>query len=243
MKVIQQKFNKDIANEWNNIALLRQKQIESKMDTSFHQILLPNISKQMDLIENLPQKKLIDLGCGSGYLTNYLSLSVKKTIGIDLSSKNIELAQKKYTKENLHFYKSSIEEFNKDTYDIAVANMVLMDVVNLDKCIKSISNLIVENGNFIFSITHPYFWPKYWKYEDEVWYNYSREIIIETEFKIANEITPYETTHIHRPLGSYIKLLKQYSFEIDSILELPNDEKSKYPRFLIINCKKIKNKS
>lgn len=87
MKLIQQKFNKDIANEWDNIAILRQKQIESKMDTSFHQILLPSISKQIDLIKNVSQKKLIDLGCGSGYLTNYLSLSVKETVGIDLSKK------------------------------------------------------------------------------------------------------------------------------------------------------------
>lgn len=238
MKLIQQKFNKDIANEWDNIAILRQKQIESKMDTSFHQILLPSISKQIESIENVSQKKLIDLGCGSGYLTNYLSLSVKETVGIDLSKKNIELAQNKYTKNNLNFYNCSIENFSKTTYEIAVANMVLMDVVNINECIKAISNLVTKEGNFIFSITHPYFWPKYWKYENESWYNYSQELIIESEFKITNEITSYKTTHIHRPLSMYTKLLKQFNFEIDSILELPNDKKSKYPRFLIINCKK-----
>ena len=238
MKLIQQKFNKDIANEWDNIAILRQKQIESKMDTSFHQILLPSISKQIELIENVSQKKLSDLGCGSGYLTNYLSLSVKETVGIDLSKKNIELAQNKYTKNNLNFYNCSIENFSKNTYEIAVANMVLMDVVNINECIKAISNLVTKEGNFIFSITHPYFWPKYWKYENESWYNYSQELIIESEFKITNEITSYKTTHIHRPLSMYTKLLKQFNFEIDSILELPNDKKSKYPRFLIINCKK-----
>lgn len=238
MKIVQQKLNKDIANEWDNIALLRQKQIESKKDTSFHQILLPNISKQIESIDDLSQKSLIDLGCGSGYLTNYLSLSVKKTVGIDLSKKNIELARKKYSKENLTFHNCSIEDFNKDTYEIAVANMVMMDVINLHNCIKSISDLVVDNGNFIFSITHPYFWPKYWKYEEESWYNYSKELIIETEFKISNEITQYETTHIHRPLSSYIRLLKQYNFEINDMLELPDEEGSKYPRFLIINCKK-----
>lgn len=238
MKVLQQKFNKDIANEWDKIALLRQKQIESKKDTSFHQILLPYISKQIELIENASQKKLIDLGCGSGYLTNYLSLSVKETVGIDLSKKNIELAKNKYTKNNLNFYNSSIEDFSKGKYEIAVANMVLMDVVNINECIKVISNLVTKGGNFIFSITHPYFWPKYWKYENESWYNYSQELIIESEFKITNEITSYKTTHIHRPLSMYTKLLKQFNFEIDSILELPNDKKSKYPRFLIINCKK-----
>ena len=238
MKLIQQKFNKDIANEWDNIAILRQKQIESKMDTSFHQILLPGISKQIELIENVSQKKLIDLGCGSGYLTNYLSLSVKETVGIDLSKKNIELAQNKYIRNNLNFYNCSIEDFSKDTYEIAVANMVLMDVVNIKDCIKAISNLVKKGGNFIFSITHPYFWSKYWKYEDESWYNYSKELIIESEFKITNQTTSYKTTHIHRPLSMYTKLLKQFNFGIDSILEVPNDEKSNYPRFLIINCKK-----
>lgn len=238
MKLIQQKLNKDIANEWDNIAILRQKQIESKIDTSFHQILLPSISKQIDLIENVSQKKLIDLGCGSGYLTNYLSLSVKETVGIDLSKKNIELAQNKYTRNNLKFYNCPIENFRKDTYEIAVANMVLMDVVNINECIKAINNLVTKGGNFIFSITHPYFWPKYWKYENESWYNYSQELIIESEFKITNQPTSYKTTHIHRPLSMYTKLLKRFNFEIDSILEVPNDEKSNYPRFLIINCKK-----
>ena len=116
--------------------------------------------------------------------------------------------------------------------------MVLMDVVNINECIKAISNLLTKGGNFIFSITHPYFWPKYWKYENESWYNYSQELIIESEFKITNQTTSYKTTHIHRPLSMYTKLLKRFNFEIDSILEIPNDEKSNYPRFLIINCQK-----
>ena len=239
MKVVQQKLNKDIAKEWDDIANLRKIQIESKKDISFHQILLPSIWNQIKSIKNVSQKKLIDVGCGSGYLTNYLSTTVKETIGIDFSTNNIELAKKIYRKNNLQFYNCSIEDFNKDNYDIAVANMVLMDVINLNECIKSISNLVIKNGNFIFSITHPYFWPKYWNYEDESWYNYSKELVIETEFKIANETTSYKTTHVHRPLEMYVQVLKKYNFEIENLAELPYNGIIKYPKFLIIKCKKI----
>ncbi|HEM3488538.1 TPA: methyltransferase domain-containing protein [Streptococcus suis] len=238
MKITNPKNNQDIAKEWDNIAIIRKNQIESKKDTSFHKILLPNILKELNKIDNLSEKKLIDLGCGSGYLTNYLSLSVKNTVGIDISVKNIELAKEKYSKNNLRFYNFAIEDFQIDHYDIGVANMVLMDTMNLETCISSISNLLNNNGNFIFSITHPSFWPKYWKYEEESWYKYSKELIIEAEFRIANEATNYRTTHIHRPLETYINLLSKYNFKIESISELPNNDKDSYPRFLIVNCKK-----
>lgn len=237
MKEVYKKNNLDIEKEWDNIALLRNTQIKNKVDVSFHKILVPNIIEQLKYVDNISEKKLIDLGCGSGYLTNILSSYVKEAVGVDISSKNIEIAKKNFSKPNLHFYKSAIEHFKGCDYEIAVSNMVLMDVINLERCVKSISDLLQKNSTFIFSITHPQFWPKYWGYEDMRWFDYSREIIIESNFKITNENTTFKTTHIHRPLENYLNLLAKYNFEAKNIVQLPNINEDIYPRFWIGNFK------
>lgn len=235
MKVVSKKNNLDIAKEWDNIALLRDLQINSKTDISFHKILVPSILNQLNTVSDISEKKLIDLGCGSGYLTNILSSYVNEATGIDISKKNIELAKTHYTTHNLSFYESAIETFKEGGYEIAIANMVLMDVINLEDCIKSISELLKNGATFIFSITHPQFWPKYWDYEGKKWFNYSREIIIESNFKITNEASTYKTTHVHRPLEHYLSTLSKYNFKMNSIIELPNTSEVIYPRFLIGN--------
>ncbi|NQP35189.1 hypothetical protein HO923_01325 [Streptococcus suis] len=56
MKITNPKNNQDIAKEWDNIAIIRKNQIESKKDTSFHKILLPNFLKELNKIDNLSEK-------------------------------------------------------------------------------------------------------------------------------------------------------------------------------------------
>src|SRR5699024_467235 len=130
-------------------------------------------------------------------------------------------------------------EINK--FDLAIANMVLMDVPNLNDSIASISKSLNSKGTFVFTITHPFFWPNYWGYNNNDWFDYNEEIFIESNFNITNEKTDKVTSHIHRPLGLYFKLLKENGFKIVDLIEpLPNEDiediytKSwENPRFLV----------
>lgn len=245
-KRVIQKTEEQLALEWDNIALIRAEQIQSEQDLSYKYILLPGI---LSLIPNKSFTNIIDVGCGSGHLTQKLTWRGKNVTGVDLSEKNISIAQNKYSENNINFIHTSIESYAETIpnglYDLAVANMTLMDVPSLENALGALSRILCKNGEFVFSITHPCFWPFYWNYWDEEWFDYNNEIFIESSFKISlNSNEDIATTHIHRPLEYYISTLKKYNFQINKFVEpLPTPdieslypEKWRFPRFLLVHC-------
>ncbi|WP_176720436.1 class I SAM-dependent methyltransferase [Desulfuribacillus stibiiarsenatis] len=250
MRPVKNKTYDDIASEWDEFAQIRSRQIVEGIDLSYHNVLIPcifNLASKSDL------SNVLDMGCGAGYLTYKLSKKAKKVIGVDLSRDNISIAQQNYgSNKKIDFIHSSIEDYadiaEKPEFSLAIANMTLMDVIKLDDVLSSVSKLLKKEGQFIFTITHPCFWPFYWKYADEEWFEYTKEIIIEAMFSISlQDTSEHLTTHVHRPLEMYFNSIERNGLKIDRIIEpLPTDEiankypkKWEYPRFLAVRCKKV----
>jgi hypothetical protein len=125
--------------------------------------------------------------------------------------------------------------------------MVLMNVPRLRKTASSLASLLRRDGEFVFSITHPCFWPAYWGYASEPWFAYAKTMAIKHPFRIsldARHAPP--STHIHRPLESYVHDLSRAGFVIQAIREpLPNSKAAREyptawetPRFLLARCRK-----
>lgn len=247
MKPVKGKTQNQIFDEWNEISFLRNEQIETGKDISYLYVLLPSILK---LIKNCDLTYVIDIGCGTGYLTQEIAKKSKYIIGIDKSGSSIDLAKDKYEKNsNLKFINSSLEEFslktNYNKFTLAIANMSLMSTLNLENALYSISKLLKAGSNFIFTISHPCFWQFYWDYSNCEWFNYNEEIPIEAEFQISLEKnTGIYSTHIHRSLEFYMSVLLKNNFIVEQLLEpFPDKElmikypvKWKYPHFLCVRC-------
>ncbi|WP_339216685.1 class I SAM-dependent methyltransferase [Ornithinibacillus sp. FSL M8-0202] len=247
MQPVNSKTNKEIANEWDDISNIRFEQISNNKDLSFNYILKPCI---LDLIDSCNIENVLDFGCGTGNLTNYIAECSQKVVGIDLSKNSIKIAKRYFNAtENLTFINSSLEEYsnkgNKNNFSLVVANMVLMDVVNLESILKSIKSVLKEDGNFVFTITHPCYWSLYWDYFNKSWFDYKDEIFIEAPFNISLDKNNQKTTHIHRPLEQYINTLCKEGFIIEEMVEPVPDSKmlslfptkDNYPRFLGIKSK------
>ncbi len=219
---------------WDAIAEKRFYQESSNLDESFSNVLVPNILK------HLPSQNiefLLDAGCGVGVLTNILTQYASRVDGVDGSKKCIDIAKEKFKKNTkLAFFEKYIENFNiEKKYDVVIANMVLMDLVNLEAAIKQIFKLIKEKGCFIFTITHPCFWSKYWNYENQKKFNYNKEIFVEHSFDITSEKGSFKTVHIHRPLSKYFEIIIKNGFTIKAVEELYG-KNFDFPRFLLIKC-------
>ena len=142
----------------------------------------------------------------------------------------------------------SIEEFAQQTephrFSLAIANMTLMASLDLLSFLRAVAKLLHSGAHFVFTITHPCFWPKYWGYDTADWFNYNQEIIVEAPFKISLDVAETVTTHTHRPLSQYVNSLIEAGFLVEAIIEPfpPSDidstylQKWKYPRFLAIRC-------
>ena len=236
----------DIAHEWDQIAEIRHDQIASGKDLSFRYVLLPAVQA---LLKGCSLKRVLDLGCGTGQLAVELASMSGSVTAVDASARSIEIAKETSANSaNVSFFLGSAEQFAEQwsgpLFTTAVANMTLMDCLDLDSFIQAVSRMIGPNGRFVATITHPCFWPYYHGYADEVWFSYEKEIVIESYFRISAELTKHVTTHVHRPLSSYISSLSRVGFVVDSILEPYPDNKTqslyperwRFPRFLVFRA-------
>ena len=242
MRRIPHKSLEDISSEWDVIADKRQHIIEQGKDLSLLYVTAPCILRNVELLN---AKRVIDVGRGSGYLTHKISKLVDNCWGIDSSVASIQLAQKKYSSDNMHFFVSTISNYKfPSNIDVCTANMVFMDDPEWRQSILHIYHELLPGGSFLFTITHPCFWPQYWGYDKEPWFDYFKEIYIEADFNITTEKKLGISTHIHRPLSQYMNDLLSVGFSIVNIeeplpiLDLPMNYEKRYPRFLFFHCKK-----
>ena len=234
------------AHEWDEIAVQRDELIKSGNDYSLQYVLLPCIVNEIDALD---KKTIIDCGCGTGTLTKIVASHAETMVGIDISSKSIEIAKKFESASNLQYVNTSIEEYsqiNSSTATLCVSNMVLMNTGNLNEIIDSIYKLLIPGGSFVFTISHPCYWPIYWDYFNADWFNYHTETAISADFRTSLSDNLGISTHIHRPIDRYINVLVDTGFSLQKFTEpypvnLPTPNlgyEYHYPRFLCITAQK-----
>ncbi len=245
---VQNKSIKSIESEWDAIANLRYRQISNGIDVSYKSVLVPEI---FNLSNGCDFSSVIDVGCGVGFLTQKLGQKCDLIVAVDISEMNLRLTRENCKGlKNIDYYKGQIEDFavqhKQPQFTLAIANMTIMTVVELTRFLKSIYNIVIPGGKFIVTLPHPCFWPIYWEYISEDWFDYNEEIIIEAPFKISAEQSNLYTTHIHRPIQNYFEQLIACGFEIEVVnepvpaddIELKYNDKWEFPRFLAIRCER-----
>ena len=190
------------------------------------------------LMGDIKNNKVLDAGCGEGYLSRLMEKAGAMVTAVDYSSKMVEIATKR-TKlnRNIEILQSNCEDLSllkKATFDLVVSNMVIQDLENYEQAFKEIYRVLKNDGIFIFSILHPCFqtpqsgWEKgndgkklYWKVD-----NYFYEGVYEQ--RGMDQVIFY-----HRTLTSYVKAIIEAGFQIEEIVEpTPSEEMlKKYPSF------------
>ena len=238
-----------IIQEWDSIAEARLNQIDSGLDSSFSKVLAPAILNRL----NQKELRVLDIGCGTGTLSQKISNTVREVVALDPSCNSIRLARERHSAGNLHYIHSDAQQYlsNNDNakgyFNSIVLNMVLMDVIDISSVLNPAYELCGHRGSIYATITHPCFWPKYWLYESSDWFDYSKEIQIEAPFRINSDQLSNITTHIHRPLENYLQAVYEAGFVNVRIEELRENvrhrervasNKLNYPKFLMIVASK-----
>lgn len=231
----------DIAGEWDALALERVEHFDRGLDLSFEHVVGPAVLALSDV----RGKTVLDVGCGVGRLSARLASTAKSVWGIDPSRRSIELARAINPNPRLNYEHASIEDFSATVadidFDVIVANMTLMDAPDLRGVLDAIAQLISKSGLFVFSITHPCFWPRYWSYEDAPWFSYDAEIFIEAAFTISRVSSSLISTHVHRPLATYVEQIAGAGLSLTALTEpTPTaaverlyPERWRFPRFIV----------
>lgn len=152
----------------------------------------------------LSGEKVLDLGCGYGYYTDYFQSIGGDVIGVDGSPAMIEIAKQKYP--DSAFAVADITEklpFEDESFAIVFCNQVLMDIDPVAPVFAECRRVLKRGGIFYYSIVHPSFYIGEWKVDEETG---------RAGKMVTSYITPSvcenrfwgETKHYHRPLSDYL---------------------------------------
>lgn len=188
----------------------------------------------------------MDCGCGSGDLTFAINEYCDHIVGIDISKVSIELAMKYNNSPKIKYYNKSIQEYSnisRAKADICILNMVLSNVVDCVQILDAVNRVLKVGGRVLITIPHPCYWPQYWNYDKEEWFEYKREICMNADFTITGIGKIGNITHIHRPIENYIQELIISGFSITGFEELYSEKSRgmdnfRYPRFVYIEAEK-----
>jgi len=109
----------------------------------------------------LKNKKILDVGCGTGEKTCFLAYSGGKVIGIDLSLSSLKKAKnlaKKFRINNVTFVRANLMQFElkKNVFDYIVCDGVLHHLSNPYKGLVNLSKTIKKDGYIILGLYNYY---------------------------------------------------------------------------------------
>ncbi len=152
-----------IKDWWNKASSYYQDIFKIPFDDIYYGPFCPT-EKELKIIDidNVKNKKILELGCGGGQCSIYLSKNGAICSGVDLSEKQIQYA-KKIAKENDVKIKYNIgtgenlNQFKNEEFDIVLSVFAIQYIKNIDKCFNEINRILKKGGKFIFSLDHPFY--------------------------------------------------------------------------------------
>ena len=111
--------------------------------------------KLVELLAPQKGKKVLDLGCGTGYLSKVLADLVGlegQVVAVDPNGERIKVAKDKYTTSNLQFFEGSSKSFpgEEGEYDIVFSNYVIHWIEDKEALFRNVAKSLKKGGKFAF---------------------------------------------------------------------------------------------
>ena len=108
-----------------------------------------------------PNIKILEVGCGTGQLSNYLGIANRWVYGTDICSSSLKLAEefrRKYSLNQVQFLYMDLFEpiFRQNSFPIVICNGVLHHTYNPFKGFEVISKLVKKRGYIVIGLYNRY---------------------------------------------------------------------------------------
>jgi SAM-dependent methyltransferase len=110
------------------------------------------------LLPDLDGKRLLDLGCGFGWVARWaMSQGAVSVLGVDLSENMLARARAETTDPRVRYLRADLEdiELPQESFEVAYSSLALHYVEDLGRLVGSAFRSLVAAGHFVFSIEHP----------------------------------------------------------------------------------------
>ncbi len=108
----------------------------------------------------LQGKTVLDLGCGYGWHCFFAAeQGAVRVLGLDLSRKMIEEAEKRHAGQQIEYRVCGIEEYEypENRWDCVVSNLALHYIEHIENVFQKVHRTLKPGGVFLFNIEHPVF--------------------------------------------------------------------------------------
>jgi 2-polyprenyl-3-methyl-5-hydroxy-6-metoxy-1,4-benzoquinol methylase len=102
--------------------------------------------------------KVLDAGCGTGYLSKQLSDRGAVVTGVDISERMIDIARAQHW--NIDFRVDScsgLRTIGDAEFDLVIANYLLMDTPDLEGTMHTLSRILRTHARAVLVFSHPCF--------------------------------------------------------------------------------------
>lgn len=180
------------------------------------------------MLGNVAGERVLDAGCGTGYLSIKLAALGADVVGVDLSQAMIEIARRRAeavgVRVELHVTScADLSAIASGSIDAAVSNYVLMDVRDMPGTVRELFRVLRPGGRAVLVFSHPAFTPpggSFRRYDDgSIEFRWVRPYFDEAEYEESwgHFTTPF--VGFHRPLSAYWRAFQDAGFVVSDFDE------------------------
>src|SRR4030095_1696029 len=107
----------------------------------------------------LSHVKVLEIGCGTGKNTIWLSTKARHIIGVDFSEEMLKQAKKKIITGNVEFCQMDIKAkwtFSREQFDLVTCSLILEHIEDIDFVFNQANSVLRGNGLFYIGELHPF---------------------------------------------------------------------------------------
>ena len=191
------------------------------------------------MLPDLRGRTVLDIGCGMGqHAKKYSEMGAGSVLGIDLSGKMLEYAEKNNCADNIVYRRMAMENIETldQRFDLVTSSLAFDYVEDFAGLMRKIRRLMKEDGEFVFSMSHPIatawdgVYDRYTRTETgERLYANLRNYCVEGLRKVPWVVDGYEC--YHRTVSSLINALIGAGFMIEECREarISDELREQYP--------------
>lgn len=161
-------------------------------------------------------KRILDAGCGQGYLCRLLAKLGVRVTGVEPAEAFYKYALLREESERLgiEYVQADLSTWTPppDPFDMVIANMVLMDIPDYESALNTCVAALASQGRLIVSLLHPCLEESESAWKDKGYVevrDYFRERAVKQEYGYF----------IHRPLSTYLNSIIRAGCMIQSVIE------------------------
>ncbi len=118
-----------------------------------------NIAQFLQIVGDVSGLTVLDAGCGEGYLSRILMHRGAQVIGIDISSRLVEMARAKDPTDTITYQVADLSQplpAYQDHFDLIASFFVLNDVSDYRGFLTTLASVLKRAGRLVLFLNNPY---------------------------------------------------------------------------------------